>query len=210
MAHLLSKARVVGSWAAPFALSILIALPASSQVTVLEVGPTATYTTIQDAIDAVVNGADTEIRVEQNLTYTENLEVPATFDSGSLSILGGWDATFSTRDPDPEHTVIDGDASGRALNILIEGGRLLVDGFTFTNGKGDGAGVRVETIGSPRTTTRPLRQPMEADSTPTFTAPKNSRSSTALSTATLRPPRVRPDTPGGEDSSSRLRKSRPT
>jgi hypothetical protein len=143
MAHLLSKARVVGSWAAPFALSILIALPASSQVTVLEVGPTATYTTIQDAIDAVVNGADTEIRVEQNLTYTENLEVPATFDSGSLSILGGWDATFSTRDPDPEHTVIDGDASGRALNILIEGGRLLVDGFTFTNGKGDGAGVRV-------------------------------------------------------------------
>lgn len=143
MAHLLAKVRVVGSWVVPFALSILIALPASSQVTVLEVGPGATYSTIQAAIDVVVNGADTEIRVEQNLTYTENLVVPATFDSGSLSILGGWDATFSTRDPDPEHTVIDGDASGRALNILIEGGTLLIDGFTCTDGVADGAGVRV-------------------------------------------------------------------
>ena len=145
MAHLLAKACVVGSWVVPFALSILIALPAASQVTVLEVGPGATYTTIQDAIDAVVNGADTEIRVEQNQTYTENLVVPATFDSGSLSILGGWDATFSTRDPDPEHTVIDGDASGRVLNILIAGGTFLIDGFTLTNGRGDGAGARVFT-----------------------------------------------------------------
>ena len=145
MAHFLSAARVAGPWVAPLAFWILIAPPASSQVTVLEVGPGATYTTIQSAIDAVVNGADTEIRVEQNLTYTENLEVPATFDSGSLSILGGWDATFSTRDPDPEHTVIDGDASGRVLNVLIAGGTFLIDGFTLTNGRGDGAGARVFT-----------------------------------------------------------------
>ena len=142
MARLLSKARVVGSWVVPFALSILIALPASSQVTVLEVGPGATYTTIQAAIDAVVNGADTEIRVEQNLTYTENLEVPATFNSGSLSILGGWDATFTTRDPDPEHTVINGSGIGRALDIRVEGGSLLIDGFSLTDGV-SGGGIRV-------------------------------------------------------------------
>jgi len=143
MAHSLSAARVVGPWFAPLAFWVLIAPLASSQVTVLEVGPGATYTTIQSAIDAVVNGADTEIRVEQNLTYTENLEVPATFDSGSLSILGGWDPTFTTQDPDPEHTVIDADASGRAINILIEGGSFLLEGFTLTNGTRDGAGVRV-------------------------------------------------------------------
>ena len=143
MAHFLSKARVVGLVVASLALGALSASRLYSQVTVLEVGPGATYTTIQSAIDVVVNGADTEIRVEQNLTYTETLEVPATFDSGSLSILGGWDATFSTRDPDPEHTVIDADASGRAINILIEGGSFLLEGFTLTNGTRDGAGVRV-------------------------------------------------------------------
>lgn len=143
MAHFLSKARVVGLAVASLALGALSASRLYSQVTVLEVGPGATYTTIQSAIDAVVNGADTELRVEQNLTYTENLEVPATFDSGSLSILGGWDATFSTRDPDPEHTVIDGNASGRAINILIEGGSFLLEGFTLTNGTRGGAGVRV-------------------------------------------------------------------
>jgi hypothetical protein len=145
MAHFLSKARVVGLVVVSLALGALSASRLDSQVTVLEVGPSGTYTTIQGAIDVVVNGADTEIHVEQNTTYTENLEVPATFNSGSLSILGGWDATFSTRDPDPEHTVIDGNATGRVLNILIGGGTFLVDGFTLTNGKGDGAGARVFT-----------------------------------------------------------------
>ncbi|NHZ73501.1 MAG: hypothetical protein GWP16_03415, partial [Nitrospirae bacterium] len=86
-------------------------------------------------------GADTEIRVEQNITYTENLEVPATFNSGSLAILGGWDATFSTRDPDPEHTVLDGGATWRVLEIAITGGSFLIDGFTLTNGVGSGAGI---------------------------------------------------------------------
>jgi hypothetical protein len=143
MAQIRTNAPAIVSWAFALALGLLTAPLIHAQVTVLTVGPSGTYATIQGAIDAVVNGADTEIRVEQNQTYTENLEVPATFNSGSLSILGGWDVTFSTRDPDPEHTVIDGDASGRALNILIEGGSLLVDGITFTNGKGDGAGVRV-------------------------------------------------------------------
>jgi len=39
--------------------------------------------------------------------------------------------------------VIDADASGRAINILIEGGSLLLEGFTLTNGTRDGAGARV-------------------------------------------------------------------
>jgi len=141
MAHFLSKARVVGSLALVLSVWLLIALPVSSQVTVLTVGPSGTYATIQGAIDAVVNGADTEIRVEENLTYSENLSVPGTFDSGSLEILGGWDATFASRDPDPEHTVIDGGGFVSVLDIGIAGGSILVDGFTITNGAGTGAGI---------------------------------------------------------------------
>jgi hypothetical protein len=141
MAHIRTNAPVVVFWA--LALGLLTAPLIHAQVTVLTVGPSGTYATIQGAIDVVVNGADTEIRVEENLTYTENLVVPATFNSGSLSILGGWDATFTTRDSDPEHTVIDGDASARVLDILIESGSFLIDGFTLTNGVRDGAGARV-------------------------------------------------------------------
>ena len=142
MAHFLAK-QLVGGWCVVLvALLAWFAPPVFSQVTVLEVGPSGTYATIQGAIDAVVNGADTEIRVEQNLTYNENLVIPDTFNSGSLSILGGWDGTFSTWDSDPEHTVIDGGV-GSVLDIEIEGGSFLLDAFTITGGTGAGAGIQV-------------------------------------------------------------------
>ncbi len=143
MAHFFSVERAIRSSIIPLAFWVLIAPPVSSQITVLTVGPSGTYATIQGAIDAVANGADTEIYVERDTTYTENLEVPATFNSGRLEITGGWDATFTSRDTDPKKTVIDGGASGRGVNILIEGGSFLLEGFTVTNGTRDGAGVRV-------------------------------------------------------------------
>jgi len=149
MPNFLSKTRMVGSWMVPLALGVLIAPPVSSAVTILTVGPSGAYPTIQGAIDAVVNGADTEIRVEQTTThlgYFENLTVPATFDSGNLAILGGWDASFTSRDDDPEHTVINGGGSGRVLDIWIEGGSLVLDGFTLTNGVMSGAGIRIYAV----------------------------------------------------------------
>ena len=142
MAHFLSKQLIGRWWVVLVALLAWFAPPVFSQVTVLEVGPSGAYATIQGAIDAVVNGADTEIRVEQNLPYTENLDVQETFNSGSLAILGGWDATFSTLDPDPEHTVIEG-VVGSVLDIWIEGGSFLLDAFTITGGTGSGAGIRI-------------------------------------------------------------------
>lgn len=142
MAENRSKALLAALWSLVLALGLLTVPPLASQVTVLEVGPSGTYATIQGAIDVVVNGADTEIRVEQNITYNENLVVPATFDSGSLSILGGWDATFSTRDSDPSHTVIEGDV-GTVVEIPIDGGSFLLDGFTITGGTSSGAGIQI-------------------------------------------------------------------
>lgn len=142
MARFLSKHRV-GEWCVGLvALWTWFAPPVFSQVTVLEVGPSGTYATIQGAIDVVVNGADTEIRVERGVTYTENLKLPVTFDSGNLEITGGWDATFFTRDTSPANTIIDG-LVGSVVEIPIKGGSFLLDGFTITGGTGTGAGIQI-------------------------------------------------------------------
>ncbi|MGB5574249.1 MAG: hypothetical protein WBO69_12790, partial [Thermoanaerobaculia bacterium] len=77
------------------ALALLVTMGnAEAQVTILEVGPSATYNNIQDAINAAVVGDNTEIRVQSG-TYTENLLVSSAFNAGSLTLLGGWDSTFT-------------------------------------------------------------------------------------------------------------------
>ncbi len=120
----------------------LLSPPALAQaLTVLTVGPAGTYANIQDAIDAVVVGEATEIRVQDLQTYTENLSIPASFTSGSILLSGGWESTFSIHNDDTEDTIIDGDGSG-VLDISIGGGTLEVRAFTLTNGLAtQGAGV---------------------------------------------------------------------
>ena len=123
------------------ALALLLCPALAQALTVLTVGPAGTYAKIQDAIDAVVVGQDTEIRVQGLETYTENLSIPASFTSGSILLSGGWESTFVIHNDDPEDTVVDGDGSG-VLDISIGGGTLEVRAFTLTNGLAtQGAGV---------------------------------------------------------------------
>ncbi len=123
------------------ALALLSPPALAHALTVLTVGPAGTYANIQDAIDAVVVGQDTEIRVQGLEIYTENLSIPASFTSGSILLSGGWESTFSIHNDDPEDTVVDGDGSG-VLDISIGGGSLEVRAITLTNGLAtQGAGV---------------------------------------------------------------------
>jgi hypothetical protein len=137
---------------------VVIAQTADAQV-VLTVGPHGTYAWIQDAIDAAISGNDTEIRVEGQYTYVENLELDASFASGSLALLGGWDTTFTNRVYPPQNTIIDGNQAGRVIDVFGIGGSLVIDGFTLTNGlsPGGGGGVRIDPSGEAQVTLSNLR-----------------------------------------------------
>ena len=142
------------------ALVVLVAVePAEAQVVVLKVGPNGTYASIQDAIDVVVSGDETEIWVEGANTYVENLEIDASFSAGSLALLGGWNSTFSARVFRPQDTIIDGNQAGRVIDAFGIGGSLVIDGFTITNGleTSAGGGVRIDPSGDAHVTLDNLR-----------------------------------------------------
>ncbi len=125
-------------------LLVLMPVAAVAEATVHTVGVCGTYDDIQDAIDALVFGDTTEIRIQGNATYEENLLFSKFFDAGRVEMTGGWDCAFSTRDTDPSITVIDGGAEDAVARVRIGGGELLLEGFSVTNGEAEkGAGVQI-------------------------------------------------------------------
>lgn len=133
---------------------LLTAGSAAAQVTVLKVGPHGDYLNIQDAIDLVVPGEDTEIRVEGGNTYIENLVIDATFSAGTLALLGGWNMDFTDRVFPPQNTIIDGGQSGGVIDAYGMAGSLTIDRFTITNGlnASAGGGIRIGPSGDSHVT----------------------------------------------------------
>jgi len=140
-------------------LILLMSLGAAEAQTILTVGPHGTYANIQDAIDAAVVGDQTEIRVEGGNTYFENLEIDASFSSGIIELLGGWNMGFNSRIFLPQDTVIDSNGDGRVLDAFGHAGSLVVDGFTCTNGHilSSGAGIRIDPAGDSQVTLNNIR-----------------------------------------------------
>ena len=117
---------------------------ALAQTTLSTVGLCGQFDRIQDAIDAVVVGKDTEIRVQGDATYLENLLFPNSFMAGSIELTGGWDCSFLAQNGDPSSTVIDGSDADSVARIRLGGGALVIGGFTVTRGRADkGAGIQV-------------------------------------------------------------------
>jgi hypothetical protein len=139
-----------------FVVSALVGSVGSigAQTTVLTVGPHGSYPTIQNAIDLVVPGTDTEIRVEGGATYVENLVIDAGFSSGTLALLGVWETTFSQRPFPPQDTIIDGGLSDGVIDAFGMEGDLTIDGFTVTNGlkTGGGGGIHINPSGDAHVT----------------------------------------------------------
>ena len=110
--------------------------------TILTVGLGGNFDTIQDAINAVVVGADTEIHIQaRGLPYAENLMIANSFTSGSILLYGGWNEGFTDSSDDPEHTVVDGNGS-RVLDIAPGGGSFAIQSLSITNGAAEqGAGI---------------------------------------------------------------------
>jgi hypothetical protein len=102
------------------------------------------------------NGINNTIRLAQG-TYTGNFTyIPTGANTGGLEILGGWSANFSSRDLDPNNTVIDGNQTGTTLTLKVNfddlniiAGDLKVEGATIKNGTGDYGGGLVALTAAP-------------------------------------------------------------
>jgi len=118
---------------------------ATFRASVLTVGGSGRYDTIQEAINSAGSG-DT-IQVAQG-TYLENIAIRT---AKSFTLQGGWDSGFISRSDNCSLTVIDGKGSGSAIQIqagpdvAIE---LTIEGFTIRNGIAErGAGIRAVSDG---------------------------------------------------------------
>ena len=139
---------------------LLLLLPAVSvaQTTVLTVGVCGTFDDIQDAIDAAAVGSETEIRIQGDATYQENLLFSKFFTAGSIEMTGGWDCLFSNWAEDPSATVIDGAGTDAVARVRIGGGELVLRRFTVTNGEAEkGAGIQILLDGGARVELQSLR-----------------------------------------------------
>lgn len=110
---------------------------------VLCVGPDGSFATIGGAVAAAPSGATIQV---QSGTYPEAVTVDK-----PLSLLGGFDSTFSTRNPSAAPSTVN---AGQADSVFIvnTAGDFWVDGFVITGGKaildefggGGGSGINVE------------------------------------------------------------------
>ena len=115
-------------------LTSLYALPASAAV--FTVGPHGATTSLQAAIDTARSQAGShEIRVEEG-TYGA-VSIPSL--SNSISILGGWNATFSARTTDAAKTVLSGNDQEVVfrIDVTAASSSLTLDGLTLTKGFSD-------------------------------------------------------------------------
>ena len=121
----------LGLWALVTFTLLLASGPAWSQ-TVLTVGPSGTYSSIQEALDeAMSTGGASEIRVAAG-RYSENLTLDLA-GADDISISGGWDRNFLRRNSRNRSTV-DGGGNGRVLQIVCRGRAVNVRGLILQNG----------------------------------------------------------------------------
>ena len=114
-----------------FSLVAAMGLSVAASAAVFTVGPHGSYATVVSALASAPSGGDTEIRVEAG-TYSEQAYVSTSFTSGSILLTGGWDAAFTSRNPDPSLTVLSSPVDGNAFDIQPGGGTVEIVGFTIT------------------------------------------------------------------------------
>jgi len=132
--------RVDGNNQSLLFLPIVLKIP-----TIIRVGGSGPYQTIQAAVTAAENGAT--IQVAQG-TYSENVTIPP---GKSITLQGGWSADFTTRSPDNTLTRVDGGRHGSVFDIQAGSGvsmTVQIEGLTIQNGLAEcGGGINANSDG---------------------------------------------------------------
>jgi hypothetical protein len=111
------------------------------------VGPDGQFEAIQTAIvAALIAPGDDEIRVQAG-GYSEHLSITQSQDT--LRLSGGWNSSFSSFNPSPLATIVNGGHTDSVLKVRINGsGLLLVNRLTLIQGRaalcGGGADLRLD------------------------------------------------------------------
>lgn len=108
---------------------------------VLRVGESGQYRTIQAAIHAATPPASYKIEVSGG-TYFETITITRPI---TVSIQGGWNSNFTSFSSDANFTVVDAEKRNSVFSIMAAPGvpiRVTLDGITIQNGVSDqGAGI---------------------------------------------------------------------
>jgi hypothetical protein len=107
------------------------ALPNPAGAKTYTVGVHGTYPSLGAALAAAAaDPGVADVRLEAG--WYGEFGLDATVTAGrELWIRGGWDRRFSRRTDDPAATVLDAQRKGRILQVLIDSGKLTVQGLTF-------------------------------------------------------------------------------
>ncbi len=129
-------------------LSIILC-SGSSFAGVLTVGPGGTYPSVSAALATLIGaGGDNEIRVAAGVV-SGPIALASDQTIGIVTISGGWNADFTTRSDDPSLSVLDGGGTGPVVNVILNSGKLILNGLTIRDGAsalsgGGGGGVAAQ------------------------------------------------------------------
>ncbi len=130
-----------------------------ARAAVFTVGAGGTHSSVQSALTAAIAaGGDNEVRIQAG-TFVENVFADVPVGAGTLSVSGGWNASFDSRTYDASLTVLDGGGDDGVLALNAAGGSTTIENLTITNGSKflDGAGIQVRPSGTASVALRHLR-----------------------------------------------------
>ncbi len=129
-----------GSWAAPAAATVRYVAPGAN----CGVGNTPCYGSLQAAVNAAVSGDVIRVAVG---TYTDAQADPGSGTPTLVYVLktvilqGGWNSTFTSRNPAAYPTILDGEGRGPVVYVSGASAAPTIEGFVITGG--NGSSVRV-------------------------------------------------------------------
>lgn len=130
------------------AIFALLCSPSLAVPSVFTVGPGGTYSTPQAGLDAAADTAGEHLIKVRAGTFIESIDRHTSMVADRVTISGGWNVWFMSRNTSPDATSIIATSQHRVATIALYYGEIVMDGLTFTGGDPSGSevggGVKVD------------------------------------------------------------------